>query len=210
MIWLLYLPFVLLCYVICFLTNWLVVLFADKDGELHGFWHLWQTWDNSVSPSDVTEKHELPSFLLYDWQAHYYEYESVTDYMEGIERKRWRTMCYNDDWTLIEHIQRYICEVYWLTRNCAYGWCFYVFGRWAFAECAVEHEQRKDDRHYIRYGWDDSQPIWCRTWWLKIDWYWTTHIHTDAYLGWKINYPFEGGQYSMIAHRFVPIKYSRG
>jgi hypothetical protein len=210
MIWLLYLPFVLLIYVVCFLTNWLVVLFADENGELHGLLHLWQTFDNSTTPSDVTEHHELPSFLLYDWPAHYIEYVSETRYMADIRRKRWYTTCINDDWTLWERFQRYICRVYWLTRNCAYGWCFYVFGQWAFSDCSIEHEHRRDDRHYIRWGYDDSQNIWCRVWWLKFDWYWTKHWHTEGYLGWKIDSPFEGGQYSMIAHRFIPIKYSRG
>jgi hypothetical protein len=210
MIWLIYLPLVLLCSALCYLTNWLVVLFADKNSELHGIWHLWQTYDNSITPSDVTELHELPSFLLYNWKAHYYEYEADTSYMDDIKRKRWYTTCINDDWTLWERIQRYICRVYWLTRNCAYGWCFYVFGQWAFSDSSVEHKHYKDDKHYIKWGWDNSQPIWCRTWWLKIDWYWTKHWHTDAYIGWKVSYPFSGSRYNMIALRFVPIKYSRG
>jgi hypothetical protein len=210
MIWLIYLPLVLLCSALCYLTNWLVVLFADKNSELHGIWHLWQTYDNSITPSDVTELHELPSFLLYNWKAHYYEYEADTSYMDDIKRKRWYTTCINDDWTLWERLQRYICRVYWLTRNCAYGWCFYVFGQWAFSDSSVEHKHYKDDKHYIKWGWDNSQPIWCRTWWLKIDWYWTKHWHTDAYIGWKVSYPFSGSRYNMIANRFVPIKYSRG
>jgi hypothetical protein len=100
--------------------------------------------------------------------------------------------------------------VLWLTRNCGYGFSFYLFGEWVFAECSVGHEYRKDDRHYVRWGYDDSQSIWHRTWWLKIDWYWTKHLHTEGYLGWKVNYPFEDLQYSMIALRFVPIKYSKG
>jgi hypothetical protein len=210
MIWLIYLPLVLLCSALCYLTNWLVVLFADKNSELHGIWHLWQTYDNSITPSDVTELHELPSFLLYNWKAHYYEYEADTSYMDDIKRKRWYTTCINDDWTLWERLQRYICRVYWLTRNCAYGWCFYVFGQWAFSDSSVEHKHYKDDKHYIKWGWDNSQPIWCRIWWLKIDWYWTKHWHTDAYIGWKVSYPFSGSRYNMIANRFVPIKYSRG
>jgi hypothetical protein len=210
MIWLLYLPFVLLCYVVCFLTNPIVVLFADENGELHGFWHLWQTWDNSVDTSDVYEHHELPDFLLYDWDKHYIEYVGETRYTADIRRKRWYTTCINDDWTLWERFQRYICRVYWLTRNCAYGWCFYVFGQWAFSDCSIEHEHRRDDRHYLMWGYDDSQPIWYRTWWIKIDWYWTERIHTEGYLGWKINFPFSGSQFSMIAHRLIPIKYHKG
>ena len=35
--WFLYAPLQLLIMIICYITNPIVVLFADKDGELHGF-----------------------------------------------------------------------------------------------------------------------------------------------------------------------------
>jgi hypothetical protein len=197
------------CMILCYLTNPIVLLFCDEEGELHGFLNYWQTWDDSCNPRFfVLEK--VPAFLRYDYDRHYEEWWGTTPELEPYNRQRCFACLIDPHFTFKERIQRYICRVLWLTRNCGYGFSFYVFGEWAFSDCSIEHEHRKDDRHYIRWGWDDSQPIWTRTWWLKFDWYWTENWHTDGYLGWKINYPFEGSQYSMIAHRFVPIKYSRG
>lgn len=34
--WFLYAPLQLICMVICYITNPIVVLFADENGELHG------------------------------------------------------------------------------------------------------------------------------------------------------------------------------
>lgn len=48
MVWLIYYPLNFLCSILCYLTNWLVVFFADERGELDGAFHLWQTWDDSL------------------------------------------------------------------------------------------------------------------------------------------------------------------
>ena len=94
--WLIYLPISLIMTVVCYLTNFIVLLFCDRDGELHGFWHLWQTWDNSCNPSDI--KDIAPKWLLYDWDKHYIEY---TKYLSDVNRTRWVTECVNNDWTII-------------------------------------------------------------------------------------------------------------
>jgi hypothetical protein len=208
MIWLPLFVLNALVMLFCYITNPIVCLFCDEEGELHGFLNYWQTWDDSCNPRFfIVEK--VPAFLRYDYDHHYEEWWGTTPELEQYGRSRCFACIKDPNFSLKERIQRYICRVLWLTRNCGYGFSFYWFGRWAFSDCAVEHEHRKDDRHYIRWGWDDSQPIWTRTWWVKIDWYWSEHWHTEGYLGWKISTPFEGGQYSMIAHRFVPIKYHR-
>lgn len=41
--WFLYAPLQLLIMIICYITNPIVVLFADENGELHGFLKKWQT-----------------------------------------------------------------------------------------------------------------------------------------------------------------------
>lgn len=195
--------------ILCYITNPIVCLFCDEEGELHGFLNYWQTWDDSCNPRSFTLE-KVPSCLRYDYDRHYKEYWSTTPELEQYNRIRCFAKLIDPHFTWTERLQRYICRVLWLTRNCGYGWSFYVFGRWAYKATSVEHEHYVDERHYVRYGWDTSQSIWMRCWWLKIDWYWTEHLHTEGYLGWKVNCPFEGSQYSMIAHRFVPIKYSRG
>ena len=36
MIWFIMFPLNVICSILCYLTNWLVVLMADEEGELHG------------------------------------------------------------------------------------------------------------------------------------------------------------------------------
>lgn len=195
--------------VFCYITNPLVLLFCNEEGELPWPLSLWQTWDDSCNPRFfVIEK--VPGFLRYDYDRHYREYWGTTPELEQYGRKRCFACLIDPNFTLTERLQRYICRVLWLMRNCGYGWSFYMFGEWAYARCSVEHEYYRDERHYIRWGWDSSQPIWARVWWFKIDWFWSRCLHTEGYLGWKISWPFKGSQYSMIAHRLVPLKISRG
>jgi len=124
--WLFYLPLSLLASVLCYITNPIVLLFCDEDGELPGPLHLWQTWDNSCNPSDIKEI--APAWLLYDWDAHYREYKDTTQILRAWNRDRWFTECNNKEWTMGERIKRYLCRLLWLTRNNAYGWGFYVLG----------------------------------------------------------------------------------
>lgn len=196
--------------VICYITNPIVCLFCDEEGELHGFLNYWQPWDDSCNARFfVLEK--VPSFLRYDYDRHYEEWWGTTPELEQYNRQRCFAKLIDPNFTVKERLQRYICRVLWLTRNCGYGFSFYIFGDWAFKATSVEHFHCKDGRHYVRFGWDESQSIWTRVWWFKVDWYWSKRLHTEGFLGWKINESYPGdSQYSMIAHRFVPIKYSRG
>ena len=93
--------------VVCYLTNFIVLLFCDKDGELHGFWHLWQTWDNSCNPSDVTEADEVPDWLKYDWARHYEEWRGSTPELSVQGRERWFTTCIDSNFSVVEQLQRY-------------------------------------------------------------------------------------------------------
>lgn len=45
MIWIILVPLQLLVTLFCYLTNWFVTFFADEQGNLPGFFYLWQTWD---------------------------------------------------------------------------------------------------------------------------------------------------------------------
>ena len=51
------------------LTNWLVVLFADEQGELPGLLRMWQTWDDTLD--NRTDVGRMPACLRYDWDDHY-------------------------------------------------------------------------------------------------------------------------------------------
>lgn len=202
-LWLIYLPFSLLLTAVCYLTNWLVTPFCDENGELHGLLKYWQTWDNSCNPSDVTEHKQLPSFLLYDWPKHYKERKEATPELAAVGRERWLTTCIDNHWTLWERIKRYICRTYWLTRNCCYGWAFWVLGitpgiRWAV-------EQNDADTQFVHedYAW----------WWLDGAWKykstakickifgWT--LRWNTLLGWKVDENAKVDTRAMIANRIA-------
>ena len=192
--------------IVCYITNPIVCLFANEEGELPGFLSYWQTWDDSCNPRFfIVEK--VPRFLHYDYDRHYEEYWGTTPKLQQYGRQRCFARVLDPNFTFKEKVQRYVCRVLWLMRNCGYGFSFYLFGAWAHKESSVEHEKYRDDSHYVRWGYDTSESILTRVWWLKIDWFISKHVHVEGYLGWKINYPFKSdSQYSMIAHRLVPFK----
>ncbi len=195
--WLIYLPFSLLLTVICYITNPIVLLFCDEDGELPSFLHMWQTWDNSCNPSDVTENKQLPSFLLYDWPKHYKETYSTTPELAKVGRKRWFTKCIDNSFTLWERIKRYICRVYWLTRNCCYGWAFWVLGVNATPFLTVKRSEntiRVKDQKSDAWSYKDTAPIFSICGWTL---YWNNLI------GWKVATEAEVDTRAMIANRIA-------
>lgn len=115
-------------------------------------------------------------------------------------------MCFNDDWTLKERLRRYICRVYWLTRNCAYGFCFYLFGNVVDSAGVVEKTfiQEGTGRELI-IGWDVSKDILVRPWWVKCDWMITDNVEFNVYLGWKWHMDETAIKQVMIANR-VAVK----
>lgn len=127
--WLIYfvlnLPIMLLCY----LTNGLAVLSCDKNGEARWPFKKHQTWDDSVYSDDVVHKKELPVFCLYDYDKHYaVRYDRSDRKLAAVNQGRYYSDCINNDFTLKEKLQRFICGCYWLTRNCGYGYAFWWFG----------------------------------------------------------------------------------
>ena len=191
--WLIYLPFSLLFSVICYLTNWLVLLFCDRNGELHGFLHLWQVWDDSCNPEFAIQC--APKFLQYDWKAHYVEYKDTTQYLRSVNRERWYATCINDEWTLWERFQRYACRVLWLTRNNAYGFCFYLLGYTATPTIEVtQSENTIKAKEKDGEGWmyKNTAPIFSLFGWT---------VHWNNLLGWKLDCDAKYDTRSMIANR---------
>lgn len=112
MSWLLYVCLDLIFTVLCYLTNWFVVIFADEKGQLPKVFKLWQTYDN---PLDIRWQvlEVVPKFLRYDFDSHYiYHYEMKGD---GYMRPGFVQLWYND-FTKKERVQRYFCRLLWL-RN---------------------------------------------------------------------------------------------
>lgn len=204
--YLLYLPFMILCMVFCYLTNWIVVLFADEVGELHGFLHLWQTWDNSVySRQEVLEV--VPKWLSYDYDSKYEVYESASFDLRRMGRTRkYIRLKDGAKFTLIEKIKRYICGVLWLYRNCAYGFAFYWFG----TDCDAKNlkkvvEKNVGNRAKTLYV-DTSKSLAVRPFRFKCNTPFCKKLRWDIYVGWKLETTKNGNIHSMIANRFFAIK----
>lgn len=181
---------------ICYITNPIVVLFCDADGELPRPLSYWQTWDDSCNPDDPVEHKQIPDIFLYNWGAHYFDFEGTTEELKAVNRTRWFSQCYNDDFSIIERLQRYICRVYWLTRNCSYGFAFWVFGKTVDADKLVsvvsaDGNYRKTTGEGI-FTIADSRPI-CHIFGYRIEW--------NNYLGWKAGTNYHGMTRFMIAHR---------
>lgn len=117
-----------LCFsILCYLTNWFVIFFADNRGELHGILHLWQTWDDSLDVEWFV-KEKVPKFLRYDFDKHYESSRETTEALMYYNRDKGCVIDREVPFTNIELIQRYLCRVLWLYRNNGYGFAFYLFG----------------------------------------------------------------------------------
>ncbi len=183
--WLLLLPFNLITMLLCYITNPIVVLFADEVGELHGVWRYWSTWDDSCDGAFQVSC--MPKFLQYDFHSKYNEH-SMT--LKGYNRtKYYVTLKEGATFTLWERIQRYFCRLGWLTRNCGYGFAFYFAGediRPYFSETIINEP-------YVKFGFNGYKDM------ILFDTPWTYqdsrrvfslfgyNLYRNFYLGWKFN-----------------------
>lgn len=179
--WFIYAPLQLLCALLCYMTNWAVVLFADEQGELPGLLRLWQTWDDTLdNKQDIAR---MPTFLQYDWDKHYLQFtvdeHGQTRYMEKLVKS----------FTMRDKLKRYLCRCHWLYRNCGYGFAFYWFG--------------VDVKPPVRAT---IYPDW---YYLSTDNAWAYKSHEKAfcglrwkiYVGWKIQRQLNRPHRAMIATR---------
>lgn len=186
-LYLLFAPSQLVCMVFCWLTNWIVVLFADENGELPGALHLWQTWDDTLDNKSYIER-DLPKFLNYNWDEHYVQY---TNEIYGTGRTRYREELIKP-FTIKEKIQRYFCRVAWINRNCGYGFAFYAF--YAKASGKFSYKIEEEDRYLLIddngvFAYKDSRVI-------------NKYLRFCTYIGWKVSRSIDHPHQVMIATRF--------
>ncbi len=211
MIWLLYFPLMCIIMVVCYLTNPIVVLFCDENGELPGFLKYWQTWDDSCDSrymmTSVIPKSKLLSWLDYGWAEKYDWYYDDSDGLKELGCIRERTKLKDGvSFSVAERFKRYVCRTLWLTRNCAYGFAFWVFGRDGKIEDLVFHkriEESEFNEHVdVR---EDKERLSTRKWSLRFYKHVVGPLYITGYLGWKIPFWKESGKYhAMIANRIVP------
>lgn len=184
--YLIYAPLQLLCMLICYMTNWLVVLFADERGELHGVLRLWQTWDDTLDNPAFIQT--LPDILNYNWHEHYIQTITfnLIDCRQVYHEILIKPFSRNDK------VKRYICRVLWLYRNCGYGFAYYLFGA---NICQPVHTKLASANRYLI---QDDRGHWA----FKCDSKIYGQVHWKIYLGWKIQRKLNYGHRAMLATRF--------
>ena len=203
MIWILYFILNIIIMLICYITNPIVCLFCNEEGELPKIFRMWQTWDDSCNPRFfILEK--VPKFLVYDYDKHYEEYWDTTQDLKEVGRDRCYARLIDGNFTLKERIQRYICRVLWLTRNCAYGFAFWCFGRKIDSKNIVYIKQESD----CRILYDKSNNILTRAWTWHDERKLFGKVHLKVYAGWKIN-DDPGIKQCMIACRIIAFKFEK-
>ena len=184
---------------ICYPTNPIVALFADDDGELPKWLKYWQTWDNSVFCKESVE--HAPKFLQYDWARHYREYKDTDSYLQSVNRERWYCVCVDHNFTTWERIQRYCCGVLWLTRNCSYGFAFYLLG---LNVAPILEIKTSENTIFAREMFEgDLFGAWMYKNTAPIFTAFGQVVHWNTLIGWKIDCDAKVCTRAMIANRIA-------
>lgn len=187
---------------ICYATNPIVLLFCDAAGELPGVLKYWQTWDNACNPSDL--KDICPRLIMFDWDRHYTEYWGTTPELAEVGRGRWFCRVIDDDFTWVERFKRYLCRVLWLTRNCAYGFSFWLFGKRIEAGTVSVINQKDDEHGKKTYARVTTMGKWRAPFLYKNDRDIIPGvIRWCIFAGWKIDYAQNNTHQAMIAGRLA-------
>lgn len=178
----------LICSVICYLTNWFVCLFANEVGELPGVLKYWQTWDDSLDV-DFYVKEKAWKIFRYDFDSKYISSRETTPELAEVGRDKGCVILKQGaTFSFKEKVQRYFCRVGWLTRNNAYGFAFYIFGKTVKGSDIVIVKETHDNHGDYIVAYDKSKPIITRPWIFYLDYMFTKHIGISIFLGWKIDY----------------------
>lgn len=190
----------LVAMVVAYLTNWLVVLWADERGNLPYWLRYWQTYDNTLDVGWMID--EVPEWARYDYDKHYLYHSEVkppnsmtpgfVDVLDG-------------NFTAKERFQRYVCRICWLYRNSNYGFSYYVNGRVIDGEknVVVKTVNEPNNEQWISYvpgNW------WNCTWSFFYCRQYCRWFRLRIYLGWKLKGVTSGTQRHMLALAVNPFK----
>lgn len=190
--WFLYAPLQLLIMIICYITNPIVVLFADKDGELHGFLRKWQPFDDSCDSEDCVTKY-VPKWIRYDFYK-YYRAEKQYDPNYGRVMKKSINIA---QLSLIDKLKRYCCRLFWLSRNCAYGFALDWFGATINPDDVIVIDSYKKGEFERNILVTRDLKYWKVYNTMRIL---NTNYRWRIYLGWKIH-NVQSVHYTMLAFR---------
>ena len=190
--WFLYAPLQLIIMIICYITNPIVVLFADENGELPGLFCLWQTWDDSCDSEDCVTKY-VPGWIRYNFYK-YYRTEKRYDPDYGRIIKRSINIA---PLPLIDRFKRYCCRVFWLSRKCAYGFALTLFGATINPDDIVVIDDYKAGEFERNILVTRDLKYWKIYNSMRIL---NTNYRWKIYLGWKIH-DVKNVHYAMLAFR---------
>ena len=205
MTWILTVIIDLMFNVICYLTNPIVVLFADEYGNLPKCLRWWQTYDNCLDVDWMIDEEIVPKIFRYDFHKHYiYHLEDksgdkvIAGYVDIID----------PNFTIKERVQRYFCRLCWLYRNAAYGFSYEISGRDydpKLKKVYKDYKNSREDECHIDVVYDD-RPFWNRTWriYYTKQWFWKFYIR--IYFGWKITKTEGSKDRAMLAFFINPFR----
>ena len=194
--WALFSVFDILFNVIAYVTDPIVLLFADEVGNLPSIFVWWANWDDHVDIDWMVDEHHVPRFAEYDFHKHY-KYHPPEEAEQTIGVYCGYVDLLDPDFTTKERLQRYICRLWWLWRNNAYGFSYYVTGI----------DVRKDDIVKVKtvendgYIWYETDNAFCYKDGRKSfgSCYW------DNFIGWKMQNVEHDVERCMLAFRITPF-----
>lgn len=167
----------LLIYLACMILNPVVALFVTKrDGREYLVKPLYwfQTHDNPVDEYWYGG-YFTDSFFRYVREASPYQYESSA-------------------WL------RYVCRLFWLWRNCAYGFSYNLFGRDLIGEEVVTETGNEKFGKWRRF------ILRSNSWQLKAHIPIGFGLQLDVNIGWKTH---KGFPRAMYADRLISFRYNQ-
>ena len=129
----------------------------------------------------------------YDFCKHY-QYFDEWQAEKTIGVHRGYVVMIDPCFTTKERIQRYICRLVWMYRNCAYGFSYWVTG---IDVNEADIVKVKDEYGYIFYETNDA---FC----YKYDRPSFKGFHWENFLGWKFQ-SVHGTERCMLAFRINPF-----
>ena len=182
--------------IVAYVTDPIVLLFADVYGNLPGVFVWWANWDDHLDVDWMVYEHHVPKFAEYDFNRHY-KYHDEYEAEQLIGERRGYVDLLDGNFTWHERFQRYVCRLWWLWRNNAYGFSYYVTGVDVHKADIVKVKTTEADG-YIYYVtenafcYKDERPSFCG-------------MHWDNYVGWKFRSVDQDVKRCMLAFRITPF-----
>lgn len=204
MTWILYAILTIISMIVAYITNPIVVLFADEKGNLPHCLRWWQTYDNCLDVGWMISEGHVPKLFRYDFDKHYVYH--LEDKSYGL--KPGYVDILDPNFTTKEKIQRYFCRLAWLYRNTAYGFAYEVLGReYTPKENVVLKKYGGGiDAEWISYI-DDNHETIDKTWSFYLTKPWCKYFYLRIYAGWKLKGCTNGPRSkAMVACHFNPFR----